>query len=467
MTRQRGLGASKSLIEYAFSRGWRQSEKRVMIGREVAAYGVGLMRKVVFAGWWQVAICMLTQAAATGTIVTCFSVFAAPIAKEFGAGRAELGLVMTLTYLINGLLNPILGTAMDRFSIRKVMLGGGVALAAGYLLLSFATSMTGVFLSFGLLLALANAALGPLSYSTLLPRWFAAKRARAFGLTVAGFALGGLVLPPLFALLIESFGWRYALRIFVAFVIVVVVPLIAWLVIDWPSDVGLYPDGKIEPRRLSAAAIAEPSLSTGALLRNMNFWVITLCICLVLAGSAGLMGNMVPFALSRGFAAKQGALFLSCFSAGSLTSKVLYTVFGDRLNPRAGLALGLCFFTISSCCFLYGHTFAALLAASYIFGMGVGVSLPLWSYLTARVFGTDNVGRVFGLMNIVTMPLSLLAPPLMGAIFDHTGAYDGGFILYICLGLAAFMLVPRLRIAMAPALVPAPVVEPTASTSTP
>jgi sugar phosphate permease len=415
------------------------------------------MKKTIFAGWWQVAISMLTQAAATGTIVTCFSVFAAPLAKEFGASRGELGLIMTLTYLIGGLLNPMLGTAMDRFSIRKIMLGGGVALAAGFLALSFATSMTGVFLAFGLLLALANAALGPLSYSTLLPRWFVARRARAFGVTVAGYAIGGLILPPLFAVLIESFGWRNALRMFTAFVILVVIPLIGWLVIDRPSDVGLYPDGDAQPSRVTTNAAAEPSQSTGALLRDMNFWVITLCICVVLMGAAGLLSNMVPFALSRGLAAKQGALFLSCFSAGSLTSKVLYSFFGDRLNPRAGLATGLFFFTLSSCCFLYGNTFAVLLAASFLFGMGVGTSLPLWSYLTARVFGTANLGRVFGLMNIVTMPLTLLAPPVMGAIFDRTGAYDDGFILYICLGLAALMLVPRLRIVATPRLAPAPV----------
>jgi MFS family permease len=415
------------------------------------------MKKHIFAGWWQVAICMLTQAAATGTIVTCYSVFAAPLGREFGASRGELGLVMTLTYLVGGLLSPVLGTAMDRFSIRKIMLGGGVALGAGFLAVSFATSMMLVFLAFGLLLALANAALGPLSYSTLLPRWFVARRARAFGLTVAGYAIGGLILPPLFALLIESFGWRNAMRLFTGFVVLVVIPLIGWLVTDRPADVGLYPDGNPQPSRVTTAAPAEPSQSTGELLRDINFWVITLCICLVLIGAAGLLSNMVPFALSRGLGARQGALFLSCFSAGSLTSKVLYTFFGDRLNPRAGLATGLLFFTVSSSCFLYGHTFAVLLVASFLFGMGVGTSLPLWSYLTARVFGTANVGQVFGLMNVVTIPLSLLAPPVMGAIFDRTGAYDDGFILYICLGLAALTLVPKLRMVAAPRLAPAAV----------
>jgi MFS family permease len=408
------------------------------------------MKKTIFAGWWQVAIGMLTQAAATSTIVTCYSVIAAPLGKEFGANRAELGLVMTITYLIGGLINPVVGTAMDRFSVRKMMLAGGVALAAGYLALSFATSMTGVFLAFGLLLSLANTALGPLSYSTLLPRWFVARRARAFGLTVAGYGLGGFFLPPLCAYMIDSFGWRNVVRFFVAFVVLVLIPLIAWRVIDRPSDVGLYPDGEVQPSLVTTSTAVEPSQSTGALLRDRNFWVITICICLVLLGSAGLLSNMVPFALSRGLAAKQGAFFLTCFSAGSLTSKVLYTFFGDRLNPRAGLAAGLLFFTVSSGCFLRGYTYPVLLTASFLFGMGVGTSLPLWSYLTARVFGTANVGRVFGLMNVVTMPFLLLAPPAMGAIFDRTGSYDDGFILYIGLGLAALLLVPRLRIVAAP-----------------
>jgi MFS family permease len=197
--------------------------------------------------------------------------------------------------------------------------------------------------------------------------------------------------------------------------------------------------------------------SNGVLLRETNFWVITICIWVVLLGSGGLLSNMVPFALSRGFTATQGALFLSSFSAGSLTSKVLYSFVGDRLNPRAGLAAGILFFMTSSACFLLGISYWVLLAASYLFGMGVGTSLPLWSYLTARVFGTANVGRVFGLMNIVTMPLALLAPPGMGAIFDHTHAYDDGFMIYICLGFTALLLVPKLRIAATSRLTAVPV----------
>jgi sugar phosphate permease len=408
------------------------------------------VRRYALAGWRQVAVLMLNQAAAPGTIILCFSVIARPLQKEYAASHAALGLIMTVTYLITGLANPLLGAAMDHYSVRRILLGGAVCLAVGYCALSFATSMTWVLLSYGLFLAPANATLGPLSYSTVLPRWFERKRAKAVGITVLGYGIGGLLLPLLFQFLIDTFGWRDALRLFAACVAVLVIPAIGGLVVDRPADLGLYPDGDAHPPPTSPGKRADEPQPTSSLLRNTNFWVITLSIGLIVSGAAGVLGNMVQFVISRGFTARQGAFVLSCFSAGSLSSKLLYSLIGDRLNPRVALAAGLFLFTVSSVCLLGSYTYPALLTSSFLHGMAVGVALPLWSYLTPRVFGTGNVGRVFGLMTIVMTPFSLLAPPGLGRIFDLTGRYDAGLILYTGIALLTFMLVPRLRIAAPP-----------------
>src|SRR5450755_3835526 len=116
-----------------------------------------MMKKTIFVGWWQVMLCMLNQAIAPGTIIVCFSVLAVQLQKQFGPTRAVLGLIMTVTYLINGLTNPLLGAAMDRYSIRKILTIGAVLLSAGFFALSFATSIIHVFLVYGLFMALANA----------------------------------------------------------------------------------------------------------------------------------------------------------------------------------------------------------------------------------------------------------------------------------------------------------------------
>ncbi len=416
------------------------------------------MKKKIFFGWWQVAVCMFNQAVAPGSIIVCFSVLAVPLQRDFAPSRMVLMLTMTITYLVSGLANPLLGAAMDRYSIRRLLVAGGVVLAAGYFALSFATSMIQVFLAYGIFLSLANAILGPLSYSTLLPRWFVRRRARAVGITVLGYALGGLFLPPIFHYLIDAFGWRGAVRLFAAFVIVVVVPLIGWAIVDKPSDLGLYPEGDTQPPASTIVESTGPQESTRVLLTNLNFWIVTLGVGLVVCGAAGVLGNMVPFVISKGFSAARGALVLSCFSAGSFSSKLLYAAFGDRLSPRLGLAGGLLLFILSSFFFLDSHTYPVLATGSFLHGTAVGVALPLWSYLTARLFGSRNVGRVFGLMTIVVTPLSLLAPPVLGRIYDLTGAYDYGFILYIFLALCTLLLVSRLRMDTTPQI-PSAVVD--------
>jgi MFS family permease len=407
----------------------------------------GKQVKRVFVGWWQVVVSMLNQAVAPGTIITCFSVIAFPIQKEFATSRVVLMLTMTLTYLVNGLANPLLGAAMDRYSLRKILMGGAVCLAAGYFALSFSTSIIHVYLAYGLLLALALTALGPLSYSTLLPRWFVRRRARAVGLTVAGYALGGMVLPIIFQKLIELFGWRDAVRLFACFVIVVVLPIVAWLVVDRPADVGLFEDDEAQPPPVEVGNSIDERQTTRDLMAMMNFWVVTLAIGLVLCGVSGVLGNLVPIVTSKGFTASQGAVVVSCFSAGSLILKLLYAAIGDRLTPRLGLSGGLMFFLLSNFFFLNADTYPMLLIASFLLGGAVGVSLPLWSYLTARLFGARNVGRVFGLMTLLVMPISLVAPPILGRIYDVTGNYDYGFIGFISLALAMFVLVSRLRMA--------------------
>jgi hypothetical protein len=71
---------------------------------------------------------MLNQAVAPGTIVVCFSVLAVPL-QRFAPSRAVLMLTMTIVYLVNGLASPAIGAAMDRYSIRKLLMGGAILLA--------------------------------------------------------------------------------------------------------------------------------------------------------------------------------------------------------------------------------------------------------------------------------------------------------------------------------------------------
>ena len=65
--------------------------------------------------------------------------------------------------------------------------------------------------------------------------------------------------------------------------------------------------------------------------------------------------------------------------------------------------------------------------------------------MLAWLFGAANYGRVMGQMNPVIIPMSLVAPPLAGAIYDRTGSYNAAFILFIVLLALSLLLLPAIR----------------------
>ncbi|GIS95481.1 MAG: hypothetical protein CM1200mP22_27180 [Dehalococcoidia bacterium] len=82
---------------------------------------------------------------------------------------------------------------------------------------------------------------------TLLNHWFLRHRGMAMGLAMVGMGVGGLVLMPLIAWLInpdaDRIGWRHTAEIFA------VITLISALVLpkiirNKPEDIADYPDGQ-------------------------------------------------------------------------------------------------------------------------------------------------------------------------------------------------------------------------------
>jgi MFS family permease len=391
-------------------------------------------------------IAMLNQATASGAVIMCYSVVAVPLEQTFAPSRSVLMLAMTALYLTTGLVHPLLGMAMDRYSLRKIMLAGACLLVAGFLAISFATSMIQVILIYALVMAVALSCTGPMAYSVHLSRWFVRRRARAMGMAALGVSIGGVILPLILQGLIDSLGWREALRAFAGILFVLTVPVIGLIAVDDPLARGLRPDGDAEPPADAAPDDGRHYGTTGAVLREMNFWAITIIIAAVMAGSTGFISNVVPFALAKGLTASQGAFAISCVAAGCFTSMALFAGFGDRLNLRVGLAASLLGFALCATVYLSTASFPFFAAGALVQGLSIGLLQPLWSVLVARVFGSANMGRVFGLMNLFLTPFTLLAPPILGRIYDMTGTYDYGFMLFIGLFLAALLLVPGIRV---------------------
>src|SRR5713226_7705900 len=154
--------------------------------------------------WWRV-VGGLSMNLALGTLYA-WSVFVAPLEKEFGWKRAQTSNVFTIAVVVFALSFIVAGRLQDKFGPFWVSLTGGVLVSLGFFLCSYTHSLNYLYICFGVIGGLGNG----FGYATPIPvmaKWFPDKRGLAVGLAVAGYGGGSAIFGPLANLkLIPAYG---------------------------------------------------------------------------------------------------------------------------------------------------------------------------------------------------------------------------------------------------------------------
>ena len=339
---------------------------------------------------------------------------------------------------------PVIGYMVDRYGPRPVLLVGAVLIALGFLAVSLLRGLLTFYLAFIVL------AIG-MSLGSLLPQtvavniWFNRYRSRAMALVSLGLGLGGIG-PPLVVWLIETLGWREALRVLAAGMVLVGIST-ALVFRHRPEDYGYLPDGDPLPEGGHPAS-PQPKASrprkriyTIQALRSPLFWQLSIGISLYLMFVSALTVLAVPTFSSRGLSAQQAGLAVMGSLFISLVGRVMSGFLGDWLDRRHVVAAGMMM------CFLGTLAFATPkdglfpvvgLMAGY--GLGLGLITPVRLVMVADYFGRDAYGELSGLMNTVSLVLGVASPVLVARWADVTG---GDFRMpFLFLGFVCLVAIP-------------------------
>jgi MFS family permease len=397
-----------------------------------------------FYGWNVIGVGVLAQGVAMGATAYSYGVFIKPLEVEFEASRLATVLGMSVFNAAMGLVSPFVGSALDRGSIRAVMVRGALLMGVGFGAIAYASALWQVGAVYAAAVAAGATMLGPIAGSTLATNWFNVRRGQALGISALGTSLGGLLIPPLAAFLIETLGWRSAFQVLGLGVVALIVPPIWLIVVNRPEHRGLWPDG-VRPDGLDPGrpvVEARTNWTTGRILRDRSFWVLTITVGLIFSGFGALMANLVPLARDQGVGAQPAAYLMSCLAGFGVLGKLAFGTAADHIDKRVALwtAIGLAAASLS---LLLGEaSYARMLVASAGFGLSSGGLLPVWGSLIGLRFGRDSFGRVMGLMYPVMMPLTLTGAPFAGWVFDRTGSYSLAFQVFLgAFALAALVLV--------------------------
>jgi len=184
------------------------------------------------------ALCIMTVVWGT---YHAFGIFFKPVLTEFGWTRAMTSGAFSLSMIMHGLLGIVMGRLTDRFGPRVVIALCGLLLGLGYLLMSQISDVWQLYLFYGMIIGIGmGGAFVPLV--STVARWFVARRSMMTGIIIAGFGIGGLIIPPVAGYLISIYGWRISYIILGSLILVVVVLAAQFLKRD-PTKMGQLPYG--------------------------------------------------------------------------------------------------------------------------------------------------------------------------------------------------------------------------------
>ena len=391
----------------------------------------------IYYGWAVVTATIITYTLIMGATYSSYGLFVLPISKDLGLSRANANTGIIIMNLGMMMQAPLLGMLLDRVPARRIMILSSLLFIASFAVLARSHSfwVNGAVLALSLPFAFKGA--GSLTAPLLIVRWFTVQRGRALAISQLGLSLGGLLLPPVVAALIEHQGWRNALLVTGASCGALLLA-ISLVLRERPGPNDREP-GAVLPAAASERPVARGPgpVKIGAILRTSQFWTINLSCGLVAAMSSALLITLAPLAREEGLSMMQAASLVSVMSGFSIASMLLLALVADRIDRIVLLTILFVVGSAFSLTLTVSHTYALLVSAAAAMGLIQGATVPTQYALLADRFGAASYGVVTGLTVPLVAGLGMITIRYGGEVFDRTGDYGALFMTFAVLQLVA------------------------------
>jgi MFS transporter, OFA family, oxalate/formate antiporter len=386
--------------------------------------------------WWRV-IGGLMMNIALGTLYA-WSIFVAPLEKEFGWKRADTSMVFTIAVVVFALTFIVAGRLQDKYGPFWISLIGGVLVSLGFFLCAFTHSLTYLFVCFGVIGGLGNG----FGYATPIPvmaKWFPDKRGLAVGLAVGGYGAGSALFGPLANLkLIPAYGVHTTFMILGGIFLVMTV-IGAFLLKNPPP--GYKPEGWTPAPATAKTGATTQEFTPSEVLKTPAFYFMW--IAYALGTSAGLMviSQLVPFAKSVHISsAALATMGLVVGAAGNASGRILSGWMSDALGRLNVLRLMIAVSMISMpLLYLAGSNVSFLYVMVFIVYWCYGTQLSVNGSATADFWGTKNAGINYGMLFTAWGVAGIIGPRIGGVLYDKYHNYQMAFYTAAVLALVALI----------------------------
>ena len=375
-----------------------------------------------------------------------WSVFVAPLEKEFHWSRSQTSTAFTIAVTVFALTFILAGRLQDKLGPFWVSIGGSVLVSLGFFLCAYTHTLAWLYVCFGVIGGLGNG----FGYATPIPvmaKWFPDKRGLAVGLAVGGYGAGSAIFGPLSSkVLIPAYGWRSTFMILGG--VFFVMTLVGSFLLKNPPA-GYRPAGWTPAA--TTAKSAGRDFAPAEVLRTRTFYF--LWIAYALGTSAGLMviSQLVPFAKSQGISSDLLAtMTLVVAAVGNAGGRILSGWLSDSLGRLNVLRLMIGISIVAMpLLYMAGANTALLYGMVFVVYWCYGTQLSVNASTTSDFWGTKNAGTNYGLLFTAWGVAGIIGPYIGGQLFDkfknyQAAFYTGAALSAVALGFALLAKRPSL-----------------------
>jgi MFS family permease len=356
--------------------------------------------------------------------------------EEFDVSISMLSLMAGAGWLVNGIAHPFIGNLTDRFGGRIVMSVSMVVVGAGSFLLGVSFNLWMLALVYVPLVSVGMAGILFVPASALASRWFKRKRGTAISVLTSGASVGGMLMVPFMAYMLETVDWRMTWMV-VGGMLLLASPLLWFVLRNNPRELGLWPDGDDGPSDAVALTSVTGLGRQGPLAvdrwqnayRSRPIWVLTFgyVVCGITTGSIAV--HFVPYAISEGISVKTAALAFALLNLINLAGVLTTGVISDRMLRKNLLTVvygvrGLAFLAL-----VLLPPGLGLWVFAIVGGMSWLASVPQVGALTAEIYGVQRAGTLNGMLTLVHQVGGASAVFGAGLVFDLSGSYSPFFVV--------------------------------------
>lgn len=368
-----------------------------------------------------------------GTVYS-WSVFRGPLEKVFEIGSTESGLPYMLFLAFYALFMFLTGPFIEQYPPRRIMIFGGILVGGGWILSSFATTITMLTLTYGVI---AGSGVG-IIYGVpvaVISKWFYDKKGFAVGLILSGFGLSPLFTAPLAAYLIDLYGPLEVFRLLgIAFLVIII---ILSLPFKFPSSD--YLEGATI--QISQGALKK-ELTTKEMLKSKKFYGLWLCY--TVGTVIGLMSVGITSPVGMEIAkldAQTTTLLVSAFALFNGIGRPLFGWLTDKVGPMKVAILSYVMVIIASGLMVVaaeGNGIVYMIAFAMIW-MTLGSWLAIAPTATGIYFGQKYQSRNYGVVFTAYGVGAVIGVLMSGVSRDWFGSYR--YTFYKMLGIAVIGII--------------------------